>query len=230
MVNPFRAPKGQRSNHLNIAPVMVVGLGRFGISLASELTSNGVEVLGVDSNAKTVRETAPFLTEAVVADATDPEALAQLGLDDIKHVVLAVGNQLEASILTASNLLEAGVPDVWAKANSEAHGRILTQLGVHHVVHPERDTGRRVAHLLGGQFRDFAEIAPGYSVTCMSTPATLAETHKPLDAVCREKGVQVIAVRGADGVFHPVTPDTVVAPSDVIIAGGSPAALENLTR
>ena len=87
-----------------------------------------------------------------------------------------------------------------------------------------------MAHLLGGQFREFAEIAPGYSVTCMSAPAALAEQCKPLDCVWRDEGVQIIAVRGADGDFHPVTPDTVVAPSDIIIAGGSPAALENLTR
>lgn len=215
---------------MNITPVMVIGLGRFGVSLASELTANGVEVLGIDVDAKLVKEHAPQLTEAVVADATDPEALAQLGLEDIKHVVLAVGTNLESSILTASNLIEAGVPDVWAKADSESHGRILKQLGVHHVVHPERDTGRRVAHLLGGKFREFAEIAPGYSVTSMSAPSTLVGHPLDVDTLCRERRVQIIALRGADGDFHPVAPQTVLAPSDIIIAGGSPNALEALNR
>ncbi|MGV0432154.1 potassium channel family protein [Corynebacterium sp. 20_84] len=215
---------------MNITPVMVIGLGRFGVSLASELTANGVEVLGIDVDPKLVKEHASQLTDAVVADATDPEALEQLGLADIKHVVLAVGTNLESSILTASNLIEAGVPDVWAKADSESHGRILKQLGVHHVVHPERDTGRRVAHLLGGQFREFAEIAPGYSVTSMSAPQALVGVPVDLDALWRQEGTQVIAVRGIDGDFHPLKPGTVLEPSDVIIAGGSPAALEHLTR
>lgn len=233
MVNSFRlrknAQSGKSSHRLDTAPVMVIGLGRFGVSLASELTANGVEVLGVDSDAKVVRDQAPRLTEAVIADATDPEALAQLGLEDVEHAVLAVGTHLEASILTASNLIEAGVSDVWAKANSEAHGRILKQLGVHHVVHPERDTGRRVAHLLGGQFREFAEIAPGYSVTSMSAPKGLCD--RPLSgAIWRDKGVQVIAVRGSNGDFCPVEDGMVLAPSDIVIAGGSPEALEALTR
>lgn len=215
---------------MNIAPVMVIGLGRFGISLATELTANGVQVLGVDSDPKVVREHAPFLTDAVVADASDAAALEQLGLEDIKHVVLGVGTHLESSILTASNLIEAGVPDVWAKANSEAHGRILKQLGVHHVVHPERDTGRRVAHLLGGRFREFAEIAPGYSVTSMSVPASLTGFPIAISDVWREKGVQIIGLRGSNGDFSPIAPGTILTPSDIIIAGGSPAALESLTR
>lgn len=209
---------------------MVIGLGRFGISLASELTANGVEVLGVDADAKVVKEHAPYLTDAVVADATDPEALAQLGLEDIERVVLAVGTHLEASILTASNLLEAGVPDIWAKASSEAHGRILTQLGVHHVVHPERDTGRRVAHLLGGRFNEFAEIAPGYSVTSLSTPRSLIGVPLKPKTFWQEKGVLIMAVRDPDGAFCPVTADTQLAASDIIIAGGNPAALESFTH
>lgn len=229
MANVFRRI-GQAATSIDIPPVMVIGLGRFGISLATELTSHGVEVLGVDSDAKVVREQAPYLTEAVIADGTDPDALEQIGLADVVRVVLAIGTNLESSILTASNLLEAGVPDIWAKANSEAHGRILSQLGVHHVIHPERDTGRRVAHLLGGRFEEFAQIAPGYSVTSMSVPQWLTRSPLDCDAVWRDHGVQIMAVRGADGGFSPVSSGVELSTSDIVIAGGSPAALEALGR
>ena len=215
---------------INIPPVMVIGLGRFGISLASELTANGVEVLGVDADSRVVKEHAPYLTDAVVADTTDPEALEQLGLDDIECVVVAVGTQLEASILTVSHLLDAGVPDIWAKASSEAHGRILSQLGVHHVVHPERDTGRRVAHLLGGKFREFAEVTPGYCVTSMSAPHAFTGFALNLDEIWRKHRVQIIAMKHGNGDVMPMVNGTVLAPSDIIIAGGSPGALESLNR
>lgn len=209
---------------------MVIGLGRFGISLARELTANGVEVIGVDVDPKAVREHAAFLTDAVVADGSDPDALQQLGVAEIERVVLAIGGHLEASILTASNLVEAGVQNIWAKADSEAHGRILSKLGVHHVVHPERDTGRRVAHLLRGGFREFADFDPAFGVTSMAPPARL--TGLPVDPaeVWRDHGVQLIAVRTSDGTFRPVQAGEVWSEADTIIAGGNPQSLESFTR
>lgn len=218
------------TDRIHIPPVMVIGLGRFGISLARELTAHGVEVLGVDTDPKIVREQAPFLTDAVIADATDPEALEQLGAAEMECAVIAIGSHLEASILAASNIVEAGVGDIWAKADSEAHGRILTQLGVHHVIHPERDTGRRVARLLGGRFRDFAEIDPDFGVICMVPPSFLVDKPLVVESVWRSYGVQLIAVRGEQGTFRPLDDATVLGPNDTIIAGGSPGALEAFTR
>lgn len=183
---------------IDIAPVMVIGLGRFGISLARELTSNGVQVLGVDIDPKVVREQAQFLTDVVIADCADPQALAQIGVEEHKHVVLAIGSHLEASILTASNLVEAGVPDIWAKADSEAHGRILSQLGVLHVIHPERDTGRRVAHLLGGRMSEFAEIAPDFGVISLAPPQWLVGA--PVDVAKVWRGMVCSSLRLGKGI------------------------------
>lgn len=143
---------------------------------------HGVEVLGIDTSEKFVRDYSPILTEVVQADTTDAEVLRQLGVAEVERVVLAIGSHLEDSILTASNLVELGIKDIWAKADSDAHARILQQLGVHHVIRPERDTGRRIAHLLGGKFEDFAEIANGYGVTKLTAPPTWYEprsTRKP---------------------------------------------------
>ena len=215
---------------IDIAPVMVIGLGRFGISLARELTRNGVQVLGVYIDPKVVREQAQFLTDAVIADCADPQALAQIGVEEHKHVVLAIGSHLEASILTASNLVEAGVPDIWAKADSEAHGRILSQLGVLHVIHPERDTGRRVAHLLGGRMSEFAEIAPDFGVISLAPPQWLVGAPVDVAKVWREHGVQLIAVRQGDTGFVPLVDATLLTPNATIVAGGSPKALEAFCR
>ena len=142
--------------------VAVIGLGRFGMSLALELAGDGVEVLGIDSDPKVVQSMAGRLTHVVEADSTDEEALRQLSVHEFDRAVVGIGNDLEASILTASVLLTLGVPHVWARAISHSHARILGQLGVHHVVRPEHDMGKRVAH----------SSAAGCSTTSSSTTAT----------------------------------------------------------
>ena len=229
MVSIFKALGHSRAT-LDIAPVVVIGLGRFGCSLASELMGHGVEVLGIDSDEKIVRERAPHLTEAISADTTDPAALRQLGIDEVERVIVGIGSHLEASILTVSNLVELGVKDIWAKANSEAHERILRQIGAHHVIRPERDTGRRVAYLLGGRFRDFAEIAPYYGVTQMAAPSSV--TGRPLDLgeVWRTHHVQLVSVCQAEGAWAPLADATQLAPTDFIVAAGSPQALEKFSQ
>lgn len=205
-------------------PVVVLGLGRFGASLVNELRDHGVEVLGIDTDEKRLRDV--DLTESVIADSTDPQALRQLGVEEIERAVIAIGSDLEASILTASNIVELGVKDIWAKADSEAHARILSQIGVHHIIRPERDTGRRVAHLLCGKFEDFAELASNYGVTRMSVPPALTTMPVDLDAIWREHRVQLVSVRTSSGVWTPLSTGDVLTTSDFIVVAGSPMALE----
>ena len=121
--------------------MVVIGLGRLGKSLALELMAEGTEVLGVDDNPKTVQNVAGRLTHVVEADSTNEEALRQLSVHEFDRAVVGIGSNLEASILTASILVNFGIRSIWAKAISHSHARILTQLGVHHVVRPEHDTG-----------------------------------------------------------------------------------------
>lgn len=215
---------------IDIPPVVVIGLGRFGTALARELMVHGVEVLGIDTNEKIVTEQAPYLTEAVTADTTDPEALRQLGVDEVERVILAIGSHLESSILTASNLVEMGIKDIWAKADSEAHARILTQIGAHHVIRPERDTGRRVAHLLGGRFRDFAEIATDYGVTQLTPPPFLVGHPISPDELWRAHQVQLVSVRQSDGHWTPLVSGSTLTSTDIIVAAGSPGALEKFSK
>lgn len=215
-----------RRRKINIAPVVVIGLGRFGSSLAKELIDHGVEVLGIETSEKELREHASFLTDSVLADSTDAEALRQLGIDEVERVVIAIGSDLEASILTASNIVELGVKDIWAKADSEAHARILAQVGVHHVIRPERDTGKRVAHLLGGRFEEFAELATNYGMIQINLPPALAGKALDLDEIWREQRVQIVSVRTASGVWTPMRSGDVLSKEDFVVVAGSPMALE----
>ena len=151
--------------------VAVIGLGRFGASVAAELMQEGTEVLGIDSDLRLVESLSGQLTQTVAADSTNDEALRQLAVHEFDRAVLGIGSNLEASILTASVLLGFGIPNIWAKAISEPHARILTQLGVQHVVRPEHDMGRRVAHLVGGRMLEYVEFDPGFAMAKTNPPA-----------------------------------------------------------
>lgn len=207
-------------------PVVVIGLGRFGTALADELMNYGVEVLGLDSNERIVREHATDYTDCAVVDSTDPEALRQLGVDESQRVVVAIGGSLEGSILTASNLVEMGIPDIWAKANSEKHGRILEQLGVHHVIRPESDTGRRIAHLLGGRFIDYADLDRDYGMIKMTPPESMRSGEWDPDKLWKKYKVDVVAVKSPSVGWHPYRAYTALNVSDLIVVAGDPARLE----
>mgnify|MGYP002758135472 FL=1 len=144
--------------------VAVLGLGRFGSGVARELMESDCHVLGVDADAEAVQALNGRLTHVVRADSTDEEAMRQLSVHEMDHVVVAIGGDLADSILTVSLMRRFGTHQLWAKANDDRHGEILRQLGVEHVVHPERDMGRRVAHLVSTSFQDFVEVEPGLAM------------------------------------------------------------------
>ncbi|WP_244945112.1 potassium channel family protein [Couchioplanes caeruleus] len=141
--------------------IAVLGLGRFGSSLALELMRQGWEVVAIDSSTSVVQNYADRLTHAAIANTTDEQALRQLGVHDFAHAVVGIGTDLEASILTTSLLADLGVPNIWAKAINRQHASILQRVGAHHVVLPEHEMGERVAHL-----------SPGTSSTSSSSRTT----------------------------------------------------------
>ncbi len=201
------------------ANVAVIGLGRFGSSLATELVKSGHQVLGIDTDERIVQNLASTLTHVVTADTTDEENLRELGMQDMDSAVVAIGADLEASILTASLLLQLGVKQVWAKANSEAHGRILKQIGVHNVIFPEYDMGRRVAHQVSGESLDYVHIDEDFVMVKTYVPEIFQE--KPLhEAKIRATfGVTVVAVNEGNG-YKPAFPETVLhAGNEIVIAG-----------
>lgn len=158
---------------------MVVGLGRFGAAAAEGLLHLGQNVIGVDSDLTLVQRYANLLNEAVQIDATDIDAMRLIGAADVGSAIVAIGHDIEASILAASVLLELGVPRVWAKAVSTRHGQILERIGVHRVVFPEADMGDRVAHGMVGRALDFVLLDPDFA---------MAETTAPRAAIGKSLG------------------------------------------
>lgn len=206
--------------------VAVIGLGRFGSSLALELMDTGTEVLGIDVDDVIVQAMSGRLTQAVQADSTKLEVLKELGIGSFDRVVLAVGSDIKVSILTASLLLRLGVPVVWAKADDEQHAIILDQIGVHRVLSPERDMGRRVAHLVRGAAADYVEIDAGYAMVKTAAPAALQGVTLSEAGVRSEHQVTVAAFRPVNGAWQNAEASTILHAGDVLLAVGPTARVE----
>lgn len=210
--------------------VAVIGLGRFGQDLALELMKNGTEVLGIDADEEVVQRLNGQLTRVVVADSTREEVLRELSVDQFDRVVVSIGSDIEASILTASMLVSLGVSTIWAKALNDAHGRILSQLGVHHVVYPEKEMGRRVAHLVRGAALDFLEIDNDYVIVKMSANSELIGRTLAESRVRARFKVTVLAIRHSDAEWLPAEATSEFAAGDVILIGGSTRAAEEFAQ
>jgi trk system potassium uptake protein TrkA len=200
--------------------VVVLGLGRFGASLALELVRRGSEVLGLDSDPVLVQRYADDLTHAAVADTTDVEALRQLDVPDFRRAVVGIGTDREASILTTAVLVDLGIPHIWAKATSRQHGRILERIGAHHVVLPEFDMGERVAHLVTGRMIDYIEFDDDFAMVKTAAPREILDRPLSASGVRARHGITVVAVKRPGGEFSYATPDTVVHRDDVLIVSG----------
>lgn len=209
-----------QENKLSDKRILVIGLGRFGSSLALELVNHGWEVLGVDSSPRVVQIFGDSLTHTVIADSTDDEALRQIGAAQFSRAVVAIGTHLEESILTTSQLVDLGVQDIWAKATSRRHGRILEQVGAHHVVLPEHDMGERVAHLVSGRMLDYVELEEGFSLIKTKAPQTLIGRSLRETKVRQRFGITVVSVKRVGASFTYATEETVLHKGDVIVVAG----------
>lgn len=206
--------------------VAVIGLGRFGRSLALELMKTGTEVLGVDRNRSIIQSISTELTQAVQADSTRMETLRELSIGAFDRVVLAIGSDVKASVLTASLLLQLEVPVIWAKADDGQHADILERLGVNRVLQPERDMGRRVAHLVRGAAADYIEIEPGYSMIRTEIPAAFDGLPFELADIREDHKIIVAAYRGPAGEWHNIQGDTILHEGDPVLIVGPTRRVE----
>lgn len=206
---------------------VVIGLGRFGGGLAATLVGMGHEVLGVDADPRIVQELSGVLTHVVEADSTSEEALRQLGIQDISTAIVAIGTDLEASILTTGVLVDLGIKRIVAKAVTEPHGRILTRIGAHKVVFPERDMGIRVGHSLAGSILDYFELDPGFALVESTAPRELVGKTLADAEVRKRYGVTVVCIKPSGGVFTYATPSTVVQEGDVLVVAGEKQRAES---
>lgn len=210
--------------------VVVVGLGRFGSSLALELLRRGVQLLAIDSSAKLVQSLSTRIPHIVVADATDPEALEQLGVAEYRRAVVAIGTDQEASILATANLADMEISDIWAKAISRHHGRILQRVGAHHVVLPEHDMGERVAHLVSGEMLDYVEIEAGYVMAKTRPPRDIVGVALGQTNLRSRHGVTIVAVRPEHGSFTYADRETVLQYGDIIMVAGPEENVERFSQ
>lgn len=200
--------------------IVVLGLGRFGGSVAQEAMRLGFEVLGVDSDGRRTQDMADALTHVAQADTTDVEALRQLGAGDFTTAVVGIGTDVEASILTTANLDDLGIGDIWAKAVTEPHGRILERVGAHHVIYPEHDMGRRLAHLVGGRMIEWVRLDDDFAMVETVAPQVLLGTSLADAGVRARYGVTVVCVKPKGKGFTYATPDTVLDDGDVVVVAG----------
>ena len=208
------------------APVLVVGLGRFGASTAEQLVKQGREVLAIERDPTLVQKWSGQLTHVVEADATNIDALRQLGAQEFSSAVVGVGTSIESSVLITVNLVDLGIEHLWVKAITPSHGKILSRIGANHVIYPEADAGRRAAHLVGGRMLDFIEFDDGFAIVKMYPPKetqgfTLGESQ-----VRSKYGVTVVGVKSPGEDFTYARPETKVSSRDMLIVSGHVDLLE----
>ena len=210
-------------------PVLVIGLGRFGSAVAHTLERMGHEVLGVDADHEIVRDHKDLLTQVVEADCTEIETLRRLGAAEFETAVVAIGTNVEASLLTVLALCDLELPNIWAKATSERHGRILDRTGAHHVVFPEQKMGERVAHLVNEKLLDFLAFDDESAIARLKAPEPIVGL--PLvTSECRKKfDVTVVGVKRSGEDFIHAVPDTIIFPEDELVVSGRIANIEKFS-
>ena len=212
-------------------PVAVIGLGRFGTALALELSRGGTEVLAIDSRPDIVQRLSGQLGQVVIADSTDPEALTEVGIADFNRVVVAIGNDMEASILTTALLAELGIRDIWAKAISRQQATILERIGAHHVVFPEQDMGERIAHLVSGRLLDWVELDADWVFAKTKPPRELVGVPLGESGLRRRHHVTVVSVKPENQPsFTHAGTDTVLTYGSVIVIAGRPSDVERFVE
>ncbi len=210
---------------------VVIGLGRFGSSIARELVKLGNEVLVIDSDEETVEAVSGVATHAMVADATDEAVLRSIGIRNFDCVVVAIGGNLEHSVLATIMLKDLGANQIVCKARNDVHKRVLEQIGADRVIVPEYDMGRRLAQTLNNpNVLDYVEISEDCCVIDMTPPDSwIGKTFNDLQ-VRRLYDILVVAVRKKDSaeVISLPTADYVIKPQDILVVVGTSSSIERV--
>lgn len=210
----------------NETQILVLGLGRFGRSVAETLMELKREVLAVDADPETVQRLADSLTHVVQADSTDIKALRQLGAADFDRAVVGIGTDIEASILTTAALVDLGVKEIWAKAVTKAHGEILSRVGAHHVVYPEGESGERIAHRVTGRMIDYIELDENFAIAESVAPRSVVGRTLGETEVRRRFGITVVCIKPAGGQFTYATSEIIVHEGDLLVVAGEQRFVE----
>lgn len=211
----------------------VIGIGRFGASVARELFRRGNEVLAVDSDDDTIQRIKDDVTHAVVSDATEESVLRAIGVRNFDCAIVSIASDIQDSVLVTLLLKELGVKYVIAKSQSRLHTKVLERIGADKVVFPEMDMGQRLAQTLANDsIIDFIELSPDFSIVEIVPPQKwLGQTLAALNVRARF-GVNVLAIRGEDGNIITISPsaDQIINAGDVLVVVGENATIEQLDK
>lgn len=207
----------------------VFGLGRYGIAVARELVNNGVEVIAVDADERIVNTAADELPICKCADITDPDVVRQLGISNVDVVIIAMANNLEASVMAVTLCKEIGVKTVIAKSANEMHQKILTRVGADKVVFPENESGIRLAkNLLSSGFVDMVSLAKNVSMIELDTkPEWVGKNLIELN-LRKKYSINVVAVRKGDMVSVDIDPHEKLEEDDKLIVIANTEKLSKL--
>ncbi|WP_089748555.1 MULTISPECIES: potassium channel family protein [unclassified Candidatus Frackibacter] len=208
---------------------IVIGLGRFGTSVAATLAEQGHDVLAIDRDEDPIQEISNLVTHAVQADATDEDSLKTLGVNNFDVAVVSIGDDVHSNILATLVLKELGVPYVVVKAQDNLHGKVLSKIGADKIVYPERDMGTRVAHnLVTSNVLDYIELAPDYSIIeVRATTKLVGKTLREL-ALRVKFGVNVIAIKKGDDINVTPEADDRIEAGDILVVMGKDEGLDKL--
>ena len=208
---------------------VVLGLGRFGSSLATTLASAGYEVMAVDKCEEKVQDISPFVTQAVQAEVTDVDSLRSLGLRNFDVAVVAIGKDMQSSIMTTLLLKEMGLPYVVAKASTEIHQRVLEKIGADRIILPENDMGKRIAtNLIAGNIIDYIQLSRDFSIMEISIlPQWKGQSIKDLN-IRAKYGINIIAVERRGDIIVTPGPDYILEEFDLLVVVGNNQSIQEL--
>lgn len=209
----------------------VIGLGRFGQSVALSLASNGHQVLVIDKSEAEIEKIADYVTEAMRADAMDEDFLRDIDIAGYDAVVVAMGQNSEASIMVCMLLKDLGVKNIVAKAHSRLHGEVLERIGVNRIIYPEWDTGERLARMLTSSHRmlDYIELSPDYSILEFEAPSTFDGKSLKELALRTRRGISIMAIKKGQEVLVAPGGDTEVTEGDVLVAIGHQNCIKEIS-
>lgn len=209
--------------------VVVIGLGRFGSSVCRELYELGHEVMAIDMNVDKVANISEFASHASVADATDKSQLKALGVRNFYHAIVAIGDDLQASVLCTLMLKEIGVEKVWVKARDLQHKKILEKVGADRVIQPENEMGIRVAHHVDSEnIVDYIDLSKDYSIVEMAATEKIAGKSLLQLEIRIKYNCIILAVKKGEDVNIAPHPDDVVSAGDILVVMGHRNDLKRL--
>jgi len=208
----------------------VIGLGQFGKSVLNELINLDYEVLAVDIKEERINEVASIASHAIICDTTDEEALINIGIKNIDHVVVAIGENVQASILTSLILKELNVKEITVKAQSDYHARVLNKIGITDIIHPEKDMGKKIARRISSRFiSDQLELSQKHSLVEIKVSAKIIKRSLEELNLRNKLGINVVAIKRADDIIIP-NAERIIEENDIIIVVGRNQAIERFEK